>query len=194
MTRRLLAATLLLTLSACASTTPPRHYLLTATAAQGAALDSAAAIGVGPVRIAGYLDNPRLMRRAADAHELLQDEDSRWAEPLADGIERVLSANLATRLGGATVYDYPWRRDVNLDYRVLLRVQRFETQGDGRAELIAHWALRDGEGAVLTAERESRHVLPPTSDTPAGGVAAQSALLGALADEIAGEIRALHET
>ena len=93
-------------LSACSTTPPSTHYMLTAAVEEIPATQSPA-IGVGPIEIPEYLNRNTVVYRGPD-NELVIDRETRWAEPLEDGIGRVVSLNLAGLLDTGNLRNFPW--------------------------------------------------------------------------------------
>jgi len=100
-------------------------------------------LGLGPIDFPEYLRRLPVVTRVSPNRIDLSAE-KRWAEPLDRNFERVLSENLAVLLDTQRIEKYPWALRSKVDYEVEVNVQRFETGGDGQAELIAGWIIRDG--------------------------------------------------
>ena len=111
----------LLLLIACTSPPRERFYTLEAPEAPAAA-DAALSIAVGPVTIPDLVDRPQFVVRVG-ANQVTITEQARWAEPLKSAIARVVAANLASALSARAVSP----RNGEVDYRVALDVQRFDS-------------------------------------------------------------------
>ena len=147
-----------------------------------------AAIGVGPIRLPGYLDQDQLVTRISGNSITLSDID-RWAEPLEDNIAQVLGHNLSILLRTDRVALHPWSAQQQPTYQVELEVLNFEADTAGTAHLAARWVLRDVASKETMAEKETR-----LTDSAAGGsteqsVASLSQALGDFSVEIAKVIR-----
>ena len=147
-------AVVLLAITGCISapTPPPTFYQLEQPAnTQLSGIERGMVIGVGPVQIAAYLDRPHVVTRVTD-HKLNLSEFNRWAEPLKDGISRVIAVNLSNMLETTRVYLIPRRRnDIPLEYRVEIAIPRFDGHIGGDVQLVARWTLyRGDEKALLT--------------------------------------------
>jgi uncharacterized lipoprotein YmbA len=195
-----LAAVALL-LAGCAGVTDPtRYYVLSSTpATPGAATSSAAAssgvgVGVGPILVPAYLNRAQIVTRGA-SDEVDISTYHRWAEPLENGIAQALANDLATQIGSERIAVFPWRGRVvqTLDYQVTVVVLRFEGSPGRRVTLDARWRLVGRDGNELALKRT-------TIDEPVNGEGYQplihgmSRVLGALAREIAVEIRSRADT
>jgi uncharacterized lipoprotein YmbA len=147
-----------------------------------------AAIGVGPIRLPGYLDQDQLVTRISGNSITLSDND-RWAEPLEDNIAQVLGHNLSILLRTDRVVLHPWSAQQRPTYQVEIDVLTFEPDTAGTAHLAARWLLRDVASRQTIAEKETRL----TDSTPGGSteqsVASLSQALGDFSVEIAKVIR-----
>src|SRR5689334_8896671 len=147
-------------------------------------------LGLGPIDFPEYLRRLPVVTRVSPNRIDLSAE-KRWAEPFDRNFERVLSENLAVLLDTQRIEKYPWALRSKVDYEVEVNVQRFETGGDGQAELIAGWIIRDGSSNKILYASQT------TAATPAGpdGVSESAALSGDLATlskEIASRITELN--
>jgi hypothetical protein len=195
----LVAVGALLALGACVSlkrTSEARFFVLRAVAepAPGTATGEPFTVGLSPVRVPGYLRRPQLVT-GEGAHGLHIDEFERWAEPLEEGISRVLAENLATHLAGHRVVRQPWPASLDLRCRVAVTLERFSAGADGHVSLHGRWALLDPEGRSLASDATAL-VAGPVPVGPAGAdaeatVAALSELLGELAEVLARAVEAL---
>jgi hypothetical protein len=118
---------LLFALAGCGISPKERFYTLGAGAAPARVEASASySIAVGPVTIPAIVDRPQLVLRTG-ANRVMLAEQSRWAEPLKDSIARVIAGDLAQLLHDARVSAHPQGMTNEVDYRVLIDVQRFES-------------------------------------------------------------------
>jgi uncharacterized lipoprotein YmbA len=180
---------LVLALAACATPLTERFYTLDAGAppSQPAAHPARYRIAVGPVTVPALVDRPQMVLRDS-AHRVALAEQSRWAEPLKDGIERVVAGNLALLLGEAEVATASQGAAAAPSCRVLLDVQRFDSALGEAATLEVLWTVRAADDSVAAAGRSAIR-------EPAGGpgydalVAAHDRALVALSREIAAAMR-----
>lgn len=160
-------------------TPPSRFYLLRPLEGPPERTDGPQ-LGIGPVRLASYLDRPQMVtRRGENALDLA--EFDRWAEPLDESITRVLLADLAAVLGTDRIQRHPWRGPRTVEVQLDLDVQRFDGPAEGPVELVASWRLRRGPRWV---ERVSRIAEPHEGSGYAAQAAAMSRALARLAREI----------
>ena len=141
-------------------------------------------LGVGPVRLPGYLDRKEIVTRVAQ-NQFAVSENDRWAEPLDENLTHVLAQNLSILLGSDRIIAYPWPIDQKPHYRVEIQVLRFESDSAGEAQLSARWAVIDDTGKEtpnLKASRLTRRAKEKSTD---GSVAALSETVADLSREIA---------
>lgn len=171
----------LLTLTACLSpsTSPePAYYQLQPVDLEAfPGTVSFEGLVLEPVEMADYLDRPQMAQRL-EPHRLDYLEYHRWAEPLDENITDVMAANLASLAGpGVPVLTVA---EIGSDPpRLHLRVLRFEAApgGDAVLEAAYRWSPDGNSGRLrLDASVEG--------DTHSAAVAAQSRLLGELAEKL----------
>jgi len=188
--RSLLALTVSIGLSSCAVSDPTQFYTLSratppraSTATDSIAMSSVdrtgiVGIGVGPVMMPGYLDRSQIViRTGADKVEI--STFRRWAEPLEDGIARVLAEEIATRVVART-----------FQYQVAVAVLHFDGRPGSDVTLDARWRILAGDGREL-AFRRSTVIQGVERSGYEPMVAAMGRALSTLGQEIATEIRAL---
>lgn len=102
-------------------------------------LKSAPSVSVANITLTDMVDRPQLVERVNGSRvEIL--ETHRWAEPLKNGISRLLAESLAGQLGTDRVTVYP-NNAGEQDYRVAVDIQRFEFKGDS-VYVDAVWSIR----------------------------------------------------
>ncbi|MDO3378239.1 PqiC family protein [Geoalkalibacter halelectricus] len=146
--------------------------------------------GVGPVRLAAYLDRPQLLTRR-DAFELEVIEAALWAEPLQENLARTLAANLAALTASPRVPVFPWRATAQPTHQISVTILRFDSGPEPLARLQAQWAIQTQKGGPPLVSRQSHLSAPMLGEDAAAAVAALSATLGALSLEIAEALGAL---
>jgi uncharacterized protein len=149
-------------LAGCFGTSPPaRFYTLTPQDQSGtpSATPSITTVSIGPVDIPGYLDRRQIVTRSG-RNEIVLDEYHRWGGVLGDEIAGLLASDLSKRLVPAGFAVAPWRSatagDARTNYRIQVRITRFDGSLGGSVVLNASWTLsrqRDNkEEAVLATE------------------------------------------
>src|SRR5665811_678686 len=78
-----------------------------------------AVVGIGPVKLADYLDQSMIVTRTSD-NQVVKAEFDRWVGSLKDNFINVLADNIGFLLPTERIYLYPWRVSVPIDYQVLL--------------------------------------------------------------------------
>jgi len=205
--RRVLGLAACLGLAGCAVTDPTRFYTLGQPVARRAesgvtasmalapsgSLEKtgAVSIGVGPVIMPGYLRRSQIVTRTG-ADQVDVATFHRWAEPLEDGIARVLAEELSARVPTDRIVMFPWRGLVAgaIQYQVVVVVMRLDAARGGDVTLDTRWRILDKAGDELAFRRST------LSETATGQgyepvIAAMTRTLVALGQEIATEIRAL---
>jgi uncharacterized lipoprotein YmbA len=207
--RRLLGLAASIGLAGCAVSDPTQYYALGRTEASSSTAGSAesrasastppssvagtgtVSIGVGPVILPGYLDRSQIVTRAG-TDELELSMFHRWAEPLADGIARILAEEISARVPTERIFIFPWRGVVArvIQYQVVVAVLHFEGRPGGDVTLDTRWRIlgRDGDELVFRRSTVTEAAAGPGYDPM---VAAMARALVALGQEIAAEIRAM---
>lgn len=96
-------------------------------------------LGIGPVSIPKLLDRRQIVTRVNDS-EIQVGNFSRWAEPLANNITRVLMENLSFQLKTDQVVVHPWF-DRRPDYQLKVEVFQFDSPFKGNAVFSAKWQI-----------------------------------------------------
>jgi len=171
-----------------------KFYLLTPTAGAAATAATAPAaaqsvggdfvIGLGPIKLPPYLDRPEIVTRAAPNRLELSKED-RWGESLQNGFTSVMERDLAAQAGAGRVIIFPWYNTVHIDLQVQIDVYRFETDGQGNAQLAAKWTILDPTGKNILYSAESNLTQPCKPGDTTDAVAALSRTVGDLSGQIA---------
>jgi uncharacterized lipoprotein YmbA len=186
----------MIVLLGCASTPPTRFFVLGSVAGSekmGSRMgERCLAIGIGPVKIPEYLNQPEIVTRMTQ-NEVRVDEFAKWAEPLEDNISRALAENLSSLLCIRSIAVFPWRGQTPIDYRIDVHVIRMDGVLGESASLDVSWSIADGtdrkKPPLLTKRSNYRQ---PTGGEDYGAFAsAQSRNLASLSREIAETILVL---
>ncbi|MBE0618061.1 MAG: membrane integrity-associated transporter subunit PqiC, partial [Proteobacteria bacterium] len=149
------------------------------------------AIGIGPVEIPRYLDRPNIVTRGA-SNEVQVADFVLWAEPLVDGVPRILAEDLSALLGTERVYGFPAKLPETLDFRVSVEVLRFDGTLGGEARFEARWTVLDlRQGLHVAARRSSVKTRKVQGPDYGALVTAMSGTLADLGTEIGGLLRGL---
>jgi len=175
---------------------PSRFFTLTAIAqpvsapAQGSSNSAGVSLGIGPIRLPGYLDREEIVTRVSPNRIDLSEYD-RWAEPLETNFSRVVGQNLSVLLNTDRVVFYPWELTRRPNYQLTIEVLRFEPNARGEVQLSARWEILDTNKRTPLRAGESGITRQPTAQSTDASVAALSEALGDLSREIANAVSAI---
>jgi uncharacterized lipoprotein YmbA len=148
-----------------------------------------AVIGIGPVKLADYLDQSMLITRTSD-NQAEKAQFDRWVGSFKDNFINVLADNIGVLLSTDQIYLYPWRLSVPIDYQVVMDVVRCDGRLGDAAYLEVRWSIFRGPEKKLLKIHRSSIREPVTGADYAALVAAQSRALAKLSQEIAEAIQA----
>lgn len=174
-------------LLSCKSVAPKSYYLLESqnSPALSASALATELIGVGPIELVGYLDRPQVTyQRRDDGVEL--SSHHLWAEPLKQGVARMLAADIIAHAPERAVVYFPWRHDSQPSRSVRVQLQGM-VRNDTGLSLQATWVLvgSDGTEAMQYHHFNRQLSLATERDTSMQNVVVTiSALLALLAEEI----------
>ncbi|MET0377406.1 MAG: PqiC family protein [Spongiibacteraceae bacterium] len=158
-------------------------YLLTARA-QATAASTNTSVGIGPVRVAPFLQRPQMVTHDGSG-DLRVADTWRWSEPLEQGIQRVLLQNL-TALTGADTRNFPWTQNTIPHYALRIDVIDLDRGADGNALLEVSWILEDIAQNKMLLSRRDRLITPVApGDNPTALATAYSELFAQLAQQMA---------
>src|SRR5215475_3729647 len=132
--------------SGCASPAS-RFYTLSAAANAPAATTSNLSVVVGPVSVPPVVDRPQIVVTTGP-NQVRLEEFNRWASPLQSNISRVVAENLVAMLGTPRIVLFSQTLGADVDYRVGIEVQRFESMPGEASTLDAVWTVsstKDGK-------------------------------------------------
>ena len=142
----------------CAS---PSSQFFTLSAVPGpAAPSSELSVAVGPITIPASVDRPQIVVTVSP-NQVQLDEFHRWVSPLQNNIGRVVAENLVAMLGTPRVTLSPQLLAADVNYRVGIEVQTFESAPGQAATLDAVWTVaRTKDGRSLTGRTTVREPAP----------------------------------
>lgn len=136
---------------------------------------------VGEIVVPEYIDKTEIVTAGAD-NELKVAEYFVWAEPLGNGVSRVLATNLSRLLDSPTVVPYPDVDSINYDFRVPVVLRRFVMAADGKVHLeVSYVVAAAGLTSAADGKSSSRSVIADVAD-PNSYSAIADAMSRALAD------------
>ena len=149
-------------------------------------------IGIGPIKLADYLDQSRLVTRTGD-NRLVKAEFDLWAGAFKDNLTNVLAENIGPLVPTERIYLYPWRLSEPMDYQVILDVVRFDGDLEKDAWLVARWSIVGGKDKEVLEVGRSSIREPLSGPDYAALVAAQSRAVAKLSQEIVAAIHAVSQ-
>lgn len=187
--KRLLIALCASILSACGSSPASNYYLLNAMGAPSTTAQSPS-LGIGPIKIPEYLNRNGLVYNL-EGNLLHVASNERWAEPLSNGVARVMGLNLSSLLNTENVQAFPWYRSQKPDYGIQISVISLDAN-DTMASLTAEWVVQKPKAEKFLIRKISTFSqnLPAGAVTPAQIAPAYSELLQQLSELIAATIAA----
>ncbi len=138
---------------------------------------------VEEVNLPQYLDRPDIVSQAA-GNRLDVPDIEKWAEPLQDGVARVLRADLAYLLADRGVVVVP-AEFTNGDVQVFVNVSRFEVTASAEAVIEAQWRIVRMDAGTELALRRSEHRLAVSGEGYDAITGALNETLHALSRDIA---------
>ncbi len=171
----------------CGTTPDSTFYTLNTEAGAENAGKSTISIVVGPVTVPEAVDRPQLVI-SATGNRLKIEEFHRWAEPLKAEIPRVIAAQLGRDLGTSRTAAFSDVALADPDFRVLIDIQRFESQRGGNAAVDALWTVRTREGKSVTGRTIARE---SAEDSYESLVAAHRRALATVSRAIAAAIQSM---
>ena len=185
----LLALCVCFALCACGRSTPTRYYVLESAAQNLPSGDMpATSLRVAVVSVPQYLDRTSLVQRGAQTGSLNVDDTQQWAEPLAEGVRRVVQEALAGPLRQKGVHVLANADDSDSDYTLYLHVERLEAFSTDTARLTAQWRCEKNHRVVAQGVFSASENLASGADT-AALVQAHSSLVRQMASWILEHLR-----
>jgi uncharacterized lipoprotein YmbA len=147
-----------------------------------------AVVGIGPVKLADYLDQSMLVTRTSD-NQAVKAEFDRWVGSFKDNFINVLADNIGFLLPTENIYLFPWRVSVPIEYQVVVDIVRCDGRLGDAVWLEARWSILKGSEKKLVKTMRSSIREPVTGTDYAALVAAQSQAVAKLSQEIAEAIQ-----
>ncbi len=136
---------LVLLLAAGCSSRPTDFYMLNGSGTPVNAVSMPrTTLAIEQVLLPGYLDRTGIVVRGSNGTSLTVPRFSVWAEPLQQGVQRVLAEMLATPMlqAGITVLPYQ-TSNLSAWYSLLVEIIRFDADRSGLVQLESRWTLVD---------------------------------------------------
>lgn len=105
-----------------------------------------AAVLLGPVSLADYLQRDALLQRLPDGSIAADPQQARWAGSLKEDVDQLLLRQLATQLKTQKVEAAPAGEGFAPDVQIELAITRLDSGPQHPAVLEAQWRLIDAQG------------------------------------------------
>ncbi|KAF0188380.1 MAG: hypothetical protein FD168_1742 [Desulfobulbaceae bacterium] len=121
--------------------------------------DAPLTILVGPVKLASYLDQPRIVKRFG-ANRIETVASRQWAGNLREMISNKLVAELGTLCHPSPVFPFPAATIPHQGKRVTVDILRFEGTDDQHVAIEARWTLLNMENKSILKTQVSLFQIP----------------------------------
>jgi len=174
-------------LSGC-GTTPNSNYYLLNSGTLDVPTGSTPSLGIGPIAIPEYLNRNTFIYRR-ESNKLHINRFERWAEPLDNGIMRILRINLAALLDTQNIQSFPWSSKQRPEYGVGVTIVTLDAN-ESQAVLVAEWHIYRPQSSEVVVRKINRleQVISANSITASDIERAYSKLFFKLSEIIAREI------
>lgn len=149
-------------LTACGRSTPTQYYLLESSlgSMQSESLPKTT-LRVSQVETPAYLNRNNIVSRVDGQTRLILAEFHLWAEPVGNGVRRVVEEVMTAPLMEKGINVLPGSTEERGDYVLILDLQRLDGNFNEKAVMECYWTLLDrdenslGRG-IFSAEEEVR--------------------------------------
>ncbi len=184
----------------CGSTKPSRFYVLTPVSKPESEMiksggHSEISVGIGVLKFPDHLLRPQIVIQTS-SNKLDYAEYDRWAEPLDENFTRVMAENLSKMIPTESVYIYPWKSTVNVQYQVDFEVERFSQGPDKSVTLVVFWSIFDAATAREILRQKTTLSQPGPGSDPVNYesvVEAMSRLVEKLSLQVVSELKSISE-
>ncbi len=190
----LTALSFLVIISGCFQRQPVHRYTLAQSAKQTAAAPASTLssppsqratefLVVGPVTLADYLDQSRIIQRQG-ATVIHAAADQQWAGDLSEMITNILIAEMSLLQPSLSVLPYPLSAPQPQGKRIAIDILRFEGTDAHAAAIEARWTIIDLEKKTILSSHSTLVQVPLVGDGYENLVTALSLGLTRLGNEI----------
>lgn len=143
--RNILILFFLVCLCSCGRSTPTRYYLLESRLGP-MRVDNlpAKSLRVAQVEVPAYLNRNNIVSRVQGQTELILAEFHLWAEPVSNGVRRVVEEVLTKPMLEQGINVLPSGTEEKGDFVLLIDMQRLDGNFNEKAVLESRWTLLDG--------------------------------------------------
>jgi len=187
--RAMAAAVVVAAVAGCGSSPPVSYHALSSPATPRASGEARVLVEMLPVAVPERLSREDMVLTDAAGQLDVRDLD-RWAGPPADEIRQIVADSLWQRLRAVDVYQAPVAATATSlpQYRLALRIERFEAKLGSAATVEASWtARRLPQGRSSTCRVSMSLPLPERTPSAAAAVLADATgqMARAVADSLA---------
>ncbi|MCR5814218.1 MAG: PqiC family protein [Desulfovibrio sp.] len=174
-----------LTLCACGRSQPTQYYAFEGKA-EAFVQDALpkTTLRIARVALPQYLEREPLVLRKKGQVQLQVDSLHVWAEPLTDGVRRLLSNELRQPLLARGITLLPMATEKNGSYTLLVDISRLDGSFEDHAEIEANWSLVTEEPERVIKDGVFSASLPVPHSSYHELVEAEAELIRALARHI----------
>jgi len=133
------------------------------------------------VTVPDYVDTTDIVRRSG-SNEVVASTTGQWGERVSLGVTRALAADLARKMPNVIIES---RSIYEPSRRLLVNVERFEIDEDGRCTLTARWRLTSADDKVQSNSERGTFVVAATAKTDAAVAVAMTSAIDQFASQIA---------
>jgi len=192
--RAVAVAAMVAAVGGCGSSPPVSYHALSSPASPRASGEARVLVEMLPVAVPERLNREEMVLTDEAGHLDVRDLD-RWAGPPADEIRQILADSLWQRLRAVDVYQAPVAPAASglPQYRLALRIERFEAKVGAAATVEASWTARrlpQGHGATCRVSVS----LPLPDRTPNAAAAALAEAAGRMAGAVTDSLGRLDQS
>ena len=173
-------------LAGCVTQPVPMYRLDNGNVEMPAQAADGAAVLLGPIKLADYLQQDVLLQRLPDGSLAADGQQARWAGSLQGDISQLLLRQLASRLKTQSLELSPGSKGFTPEVQIELEITRLDSGPQHPAVLEAQWRLLDGQGKRKSSRLVRLQEAHQGSATDQ--VRAQSLLLQRLSEMMAGAV------
>lgn len=135
---------------ACGRSTPTQYYLLESSlgTVQAESLPKTT-LRIAQVETPAYLNRNNIVSRVDGQTRLILAEFHLWAEPVGNGVRRVVEEVLTQPLLAQGINVLPFGTEERGDYVLLLDLQRLDGNFNEKAVIVCYWTLLDRNDNTL---------------------------------------------
>lgn len=147
--KKIISVSLALFVAACVAPSPVRYLSLDGGTVTPLGSLNGLRIAITQINLPEVIDRPQLVVQTA-SYQLQIDERYEWAEPLRAQIPRVFARYLGEALDSGNVIALEIdTQNFDLDFKVMLNIQRFNVIATREVELDVLWRVKARDGSTF---------------------------------------------